>query len=203
MNSLLFAVWMFFSWLCALYRGDPLFFWECVHLSLLYLSLIFDVVVVYVCVCVCALEWFWVSLTVIFLLCACKCVFWGFFVNVWQCGFKFTRNFFLIAFVCVFVYTYHIYVCLCVCVCVCVYTHVYIYIYIATARKLLCKNTYGFAKPEHIMNNRECASPYSADLFTILSRSHSDFHLKCLKQYIFWLINRPSVSSGNIYWVLM
>ena len=38
--------------------------------------------------------------------------------------------------------------------------------------------TYGSAFAEHLINNCECASTYSADLFTILSKSHSDFHLK-------------------------
>ena len=42
-------------------------------------------------------------------------------------------------------------------------------------------NTYGSAIAEHLINNRESASTYSADLFTILSRSHSDFHLKVLE----------------------
>ena len=37
-------------------------------------------------------------------------------------------------------------------------------------------NTHGSAIAEHIINNRECA-----DLFTILSRSHSDFHHKVLE----------------------
>ena len=39
-------------------------------------------------------------------------------------------------------------------------------------------NTYGSAIAAHLINNRDCASSYSANLFTILSRSHSDFHLK-------------------------
>ena len=39
-------------------------------------------------------------------------------------------------------------------------------------------NTYVSAIAEHLINNRECASTYSADLFTILSRSHSDPTIK-------------------------
>ena len=40
------------------------------------------------------------------------------------------------------------------------------------------KNTYGSSLAEHLINNRDCASSYSTDLLTILSRSHSDLHLK-------------------------
>ena len=65
-------------------------------------------------------------------------------------------------------------------------------------------NTYGFAIVEHLINNRECASTYSADLFTILSRSHSDFHLKLLDTiHLFLPINHPSVSRENVYRVLV
>ena len=42
-------------------------------------------------------------------------------------------------------------------------------------------NTYGSAIAEYLINNCDCALSYSADLFTILSRSHSDFHLKVLE----------------------
>ena len=42
-------------------------------------------------------------------------------------------------------------------------------------------NTHGSSIAEHQINNHDCASSYSADLFTILSRSHSDFHLKVLE----------------------
>ena len=42
-------------------------------------------------------------------------------------------------------------------------------------------NTYGSSIAEHLIDNRDCASSYSEDLFTILSRSHSDFHLKVLE----------------------
>ena len=52
-----------FQLVMGLYRGYSLFFLECVYLSLLYPSLIFDMflwlcVCVYVCVCVYALESF-------------------------------------------------------------------------------------------------------------------------------------------------
>ncbi len=41
-------------------------------------------------------------------------------------------------------------------------------------------------RPMKTVNNRYCASFYSADLFTILSKSHADFHLKVLEIiYIF------------------
>ena len=39
-------------------------------------------------------------------------------------------------------------------------------------------NTYGSAIAEHLINNPKCASTCRADLFTILSRSHSDLHFK-------------------------
>ena len=39
------------------------------------------------------------------------------------------------------------------------------------------KNTYGSSIAEHLITNHGCASCNRADLFTILSRSHSDFHL--------------------------
>ena len=47
-----------FQLVIGLYRGHPLFFLDCVYLSLLYPSLIFDVFLSCVCVCVCVLEWF-------------------------------------------------------------------------------------------------------------------------------------------------
>ena len=53
-------------------------------------------------------------------------------------------------------------------------------------------NTYGSAIAEHLINNRDCASTYSADLLTILSRSHSDFHLKMLET-IYILTHKPSL----------
>ena len=56
LNSLLFADWMFFSWLGrVLYRGYSPFYSECIYFSLLYPSWIFDMFIVvcaYVCVCV-------------------------------------------------------------------------------------------------------------------------------------------------------
>ena len=52
-------------------------------------------------------------------------------------------------------------------------------------------NSYGSAIAEHLKNNRECTSTYSADVLTILSRSHSDFHLKVLET-ICILTHKPS-----------
>ena len=63
-------------------------------------------------------------------------------------------------------------------------------------------NTYGSSTADHLINNRDCASFFSADLFTISSMSHSDFHQK-VRQFIFWPINRPYVSRGDVYWVLI
>ena len=53
-------------------------------------------------------------------------------------------------------------------------------------------NTYGFAIAEYLIDNCEYASTYSADLFTILSRSHSDFYLKVLET-IYILTHKPSL----------
>ena len=53
-------------------------------------------------------------------------------------------------------------------------------------------NTYGSAIAEHLINNRDCASTYSADLFTILSRSHSDLYLKVLEA-VYILTHKPSL----------
>ena len=63
-----------FQLVMGLYRGLLLFFLECVYLSPLYPSLIFDMFLP-LFVYVCALEWFWISLTVIFPLCECLGVF--------------------------------------------------------------------------------------------------------------------------------
>ena len=53
-------------------------------------------------------------------------------------------------------------------------------------------NTYGSAIAEHLINNRDCVSSFSVDLFTILSRFHSDFHLKVLET-IYILTHKPSL----------
>ena len=53
-------------------------------------------------------------------------------------------------------------------------------------------NIYGSSVVEHLINNRDCASSNSADLFIILSRSHSDFHLKVLET-IHILTHKPSL----------
>ena len=53
-------------------------------------------------------------------------------------------------------------------------------------------NTYGSSIAEHLINNCNCALSYSADLFTILSKSHSDHHLKVLET-IHILTHKPSL----------
>ena len=53
-------------------------------------------------------------------------------------------------------------------------------------------NTYGSAIAKHLMNSHDCASSYSVDLFTILSRSHSHFHLK-VSETIHILTHKPSL----------
>ena len=42
-------------------------------------------------------------------------------------------------------------------------------------------NTYGLGIADNPINNRDCTFSYSDDLFTVLIKSHSDFHLKILK----------------------
>ena len=42
-------------------------------------------------------------------------------------------------------------------------------------------NTYRSSIAEHLINNCNCASSNSVDLFTILRKSHSDYHLKVLE----------------------
>ena len=65
------------------------------------------------------------------------------------------------------------------------------------------KNTYGSAIVEHLINNCDSASSYSVDLFAILSKSHSDFHLKVLET-IYILSHKPSLcKQRDGYWVLM
>ena len=64
-------------------------------------------------------------------------------------------------------------------------------------------NTYGSSITEHLINNRDCASSYSADLFTILSRSTQISISKCLTPFIFWPMNRPSVSRGNVFFCVL
>ena len=53
-------------------------------------------------------------------------------------------------------------------------------------------NTYSSSIAEHLIDIPDCASSYSANLFTILSRSHSDFHLKVLET-IHILTHKPSL----------
>ena len=42
-------------------------------------------------------------------------------------------------------------------------------------------NTSGSSIAEHMINSRECAADFNVDQFSILSRSHSIFHLKVLE----------------------
>ena len=53
-------------------------------------------------------------------------------------------------------------------------------------------NSYGSAIAENLINNHDCASSYSVDLFTILSRPHSHFHLKVLET-LHILTHKPSL----------
>ena len=56
----------------------------------------------------------------------------------------------------------------------------------------LISNTYGSSISEHLINNRNCTSFYCADLFTSLSKSYSDYHLKVLEA-IHILTHKPSL----------
>ena len=108
-------------------RSHTLFFLECVYLSLLYSSLIFDM---FLSLCVCVLEWFWISLRVIFFLCVGECVSWGYFY-VFMFGsavWNLLVTFWEFLSVCIYIYI-SMYTCVCVCVCVCVYIYIYIYVY--------------------------------------------------------------------------
>ena len=99
-----------FQLLMGLYRGHPLFFLECIYLSLLYSSLTFNVFfIVCVCVCVCVgVVWdftnsyfYSVFMSVClgdFFLGVCMCI----------CGLKFTGNYFLLINF-VYPYTYMVY----------------------------------------------------------------------------------------------
>ena len=42
-------------------------------------------------------------------------------------------------------------------------------------------NTYGSSIAEQMINSRECVADFNVDIFSILSRSHSIFHLKVLE----------------------
>ena len=116
-----------FQLVMGLYRGLPLFFLECVYLSLLYPFLIFDMFLS-LCVCVCVLEWFWISLPVIFLsvrvcVCVCESVCFGdFFVWVCVVSLKFTGNFFFPNSFCRCIYLH-------TSMYACAYIYIYIYIY--------------------------------------------------------------------------
>ena len=130
LNSLLFSVWMFFCWL-RVYISHPLFFLECVYLSLLYPSLIFDMfllLLLLLCVCVCVCIGVVLGFTNSYF--SSMCVLGIFLCMCGSVVLNLQVTFFLIVFVCVYVYTYlcmfvcvhifiYIYVCVCVCVCVC------------------------------------------------------------------------------------
>ena len=58
-------------------------------------------------------------------------------------------------------------------------------------------NTYASSIAEHLINNRNCASSYSADLFTIPCKSHSDYHQMVLET-IRILTHKP-LNRGNVY----
>ena len=53
-------------------------------------------------------------------------------------------------------------------------------------------NTYGSSIAEYLINNRNCSSFFNADLFTILSKCHSDDHRKVLET-IHILTHKPSL----------
>ena len=53
-------------------------------------------------------------------------------------------------------------------------------------------NTYESSIVEHLINNHNCASSDSAVLFSILSKSHSDYLLKVLET-IYILTHKPSL----------
>ena len=63
-------------------------------------------------------------------------------------------------------------------------------------------NTYRSSIAEHLINNCNCASSYNVDLFTILSKSHSDYHLKVLET-IHILTHKLSLCKQRkmFYWV--
>ena len=114
---------MFFHWLWVLYRGLPLFFLECVYHTLLYTSLIFEMVLllrVFVSV-----RWsgfgFHYQLS---FFCVCVCVCWWFLCMWGSVLLNLLITFLLTFFVCIgihmskYVYIYiYIYIYLCVCLC--------------------------------------------------------------------------------------
>ena len=77
----------YFQLLMSLYRSHPLFFLECVYLSLLYPSFIFDMFLsLCVCVCVCVCVGVVLDFTNSYFssVCVCECGSWTFFVCM--CG---------------------------------------------------------------------------------------------------------------------
>ena len=60
-------------------------------------------------------------------------------------------------------------------------------------------SNYRAAIAEHLINNRDCASSYSVDLFNILSRSNSHFHLKVLETITILTHKRKQVSRSFLF----
>ena len=93
LNSLLFAVWLVFSWLYVYLWKSLLSFSYSYSLRVFFpkstLPLICFLYLIRVCVCVsvsvsvCLLEWFLISLPVVFSLCTWECVSWDFFLCVY------------------------------------------------------------------------------------------------------------------------
>ena len=65
-----------FQLIMGLYRGLPLFFFECVYLSLLYPSLIFDI---FSSLCICVCIGVVLDFTNSYFSSVCECASWGFF----------------------------------------------------------------------------------------------------------------------------
>ena len=60
------------------------------------------------------------------------------------------------------------------------------------------KNTYGSSIAEHLINNCDCGKTFHVDLFSILRKSHSSFHLKVLET-VHILSGRPSLCKQREY----
>ena len=56
------------------------------------------------------------------------------------------------------------------------------------------RNTYGSSIAEYLINNCDCAEKFIVDFFSVLSKSHTSFHLKVLKN-IHILSDRPSLGK--------
>ena len=60
------------------------------------------------------------------------------------------------------------------------------------------RNIYESSIAEHLINNCGCAEKFRVDLFSVLSKSHSSFHLKVL-EIIHILTGRQSLSKQREY----